>query len=82
MYFFLEKVFFIDELDIIEKNKKRMPIRLMIKKERKERRIVIEGALCISIVIIFNIAIGEYFFPEKISQNMLYCKEKEQIFLY
>ena len=79
---FLEKVFFIDELDIIEKNKKRMPIRLMIKKERKERRIVIEGALCIIIVIIFNIAIGEYFFPEKISQNMLYCKEKEQIFLY
>ena len=79
---FLEKVFFIDKLDIIEKNKKRMPIRLMIKKERKERRITIQGALCIIIVLIFNIIIGEYFFPEKISQNMLYCKEKEQIFLY
>ena len=59
-----------------------MPIRLMIKKERKERRITIQGALCIIIAIIFNIVIGEYFFPEKISQNMLYCKEKEQIFLY
>lgn len=80
--FFLEKISFIDELDIIEKNKKRMPIRLMIKKERKERRIVIKGVLCIIFVIIVNIVIGKIFFPAKISQNMLYCKEKEQIFLY
>lgn len=79
---FFEKFFLIDELDIIEKNKKRMPIGLMIKKERKTRKIAVQGALCMFFVIVFNIAIVESVFPRAIAQNMLYCKEKEQIYLY
>lgn len=79
---FFEKFFLIDELDIIEKNKKRMPIGLMIKKERKTRKIAVQGALCMFFVIVFNIAIVESVFPRAMAQNMLYCKENEQIYLY
>lgn len=79
---FFMKYFFVDELDVIEKNKKRMPIKLMIKKERKIKRITIQGASFMLFIILFNMYIGGYSVPRDIAQNMQYCKEGEQLYLY
>ena len=72
----------VDEIDVIENDRKRMPIKLMIKKEKKRKIITIKAALCILVVFIINIFIGMYYFPKVMSENMLYCKENDTIYLY
>lgn len=79
---FYIKYFLVDEIDAIENDRKRMPIKLMIKKEKKIKKSTIKSTLCILFVLIFNILIGMYYYPKVMSENMMYCKENDTIYLY
>lgn len=80
---FYVKYYLVDEIEINSNNNKRMPIKLMIKKERKEKRIVIQGTLILTAFILFNIYyIGDYIIPIAVKNNMTYCIENGNIYLY
>lgn len=79
---FFTKFFLVDEIDAIENERKRMPIKLLIKKEKKIRKITIQGILCIIFIFIVNMLIGMYYYPKVMSEAMSYCKENETIYLF
>ncbi|MBE5990672.1 MAG: hypothetical protein E7250_23475 [Paenibacillaceae bacterium] len=83
IYFYYLKYYLVDEIDNNSNNNKRMPIKLIIKKERKKRSIVIRGTLILTLFVLFvNIYIGEYYIPNAIKNNMAYCFENGNIYLY
>lgn len=81
-FLFYIKYYIVDEIDIISNNNKRMPIKLMIKKERKEKRIIYQGALAIILFILFIIYIGDYFITKAVKNNTTYCIENGNMYLY
>ena len=83
IYLFYLKYFIVDELDNNSNNNKRMPIRLMIKKERKIRNITILGTLVLIIFVFFvNIYVVENYIPSVVNNNMAYCIENGNMYLY
>ena len=80
---FYIKYYLVDEIEINSNNNKRMPIKLMIKKERKEKRIVIKGTLILTAFILFNIYyIGDYITLRAVKNNITYCVENGNFYLY
>lgn len=79
---FYVKYYYVDEIDINSKNNKRMPIKLMIKKEQKEKRIVIQGAVIITLFVLFIIFIGDCFITRAVKNNLTYCIENGNMYLY
>ncbi len=83
IYLFYLKYFLVDELDNNSNNNKRMPIKLMIKKERKIRSIVILGTLVLIIFVLFvNIYVVDNYIPSVVNNNMEYCIENGNMYLY
>lgn len=77
------KFYLVDEIEINSNNNKRMPIKLMIKKERKENRIIIRGTLILSAFILFNIYyFGDYIILRTVKNNITYSVEDGNIYLY
>jgi len=83
IYLFYLKYFLVDELDNNSNNNKRMPIKLMIKKERKIRSILILGTLVLIIFVLFvNIYVVDNYIPSVVNNNMAYCIENGNMYLY
>lgn len=79
---FVVKFFWVDEFDAIVNDRKKIPIKLVKKKERKIKKITVYGTIYILLILICNMFLGMFYYPKVMSEEMSYCKENNTIYLY
>lgn len=76
------KIYFIDELDSVESNKKSISINAIMKRNKREKKIIRNYLIYIIVFLLVNLFMAAEVYPRMITENIVYEVKEDVTYIY